>query len=178
MVGLACATATPVAQPAAPTATIEAPPSISVFDLGRTAYGFFPTPPDATLESVLNHFEAMGEHGDFILVQPNIPWEDFQESVEGESERRTDLRNQVTLARQNDLKWIFVVDPLNGLNRREFFGLPAGWAASFGNPDVRAAFASPTSPCGSCVSSSPDILDWRPRSTPTWTPIRAMSRTS
>jgi hypothetical protein len=84
----------------------------------------------------------MGEHADFILVQPNVPWEDFREGVEGESQPRTDLRNRITLARQNRLEWVFVVDPLNGLNRREFLGLPAGWEASFANPDVRAAFTN------------------------------------
>ena len=137
---LACQAGTPTATPAAPSETPGPSPSVSVFDQGRTAYGFFPSPPEATLEAVLNHFKALGEHGDFILVQPNIPWEDFRAGVDGESQQRTDLRNQITLARQNGLEWVFVVDPLNGLNRREFFGLPAGWEASFANPDVRSAF--------------------------------------
>ena len=114
----------------------------SLLDLDRTAYGFFPSPPEATLESVLQHFTDMGEHGDFILVQANVPWSVFKDGVEGESEERTDLRNQITLASQKDLDWIFVVDPLNGLNRREFMGMPLFWEESFGNPDVRAAFSN------------------------------------
>lgn len=114
----------------------------SLLDLDRTAYGFFPSPPEATIESVLQHFADMGEHGDFILVQPNVPWSYFKDGVEGESQERTDLRNQITLASQNGLDWIFVVDPLNGLNRREFMGMPLFWEESFGNPDVRAAFSN------------------------------------
>ncbi len=114
----------------------------SLLDLDRTAYGFFPSPPEATLESVLQHFTDMGEHGDFILVQPNVPWSDFKDGVEGESEERTDLRNQITLASQKGLDWIFVVDPINGLNRREFMGMSLFGEESFGNPDVRAAFSN------------------------------------
>ena len=37
---------------------------------------------------------------------------------------------------------IFVVDPLNGLNRREFYDLPWGWESAFSNPDVREAFTN------------------------------------
>jgi len=60
-------------------------PENSVFDSGRTAYGFFPSPPQATLESVLNHFETMSQHGDFILIQQNTDWESFVNGIDGES---------------------------------------------------------------------------------------------
>ena len=142
LAGLACQAGTPTVAPSDPSQSPAAGPTASVFDSGRTAFGFFPSPPEASLEAVLNHFNAMGEHGDFVLIQPNIPWEDFRTGIEGESEQRTDLRNQTVLAQQNNLEWIFVVDPLNGLNRKDFFGLPAGWQASFANPDVRAAFTN------------------------------------
>ena len=117
-------------------------PEHSVFDEGHTTYGFFPSPPEATLDSVLNHFKSIGEHADFVLIQPNIPWEDFTAGVEGESQKRTDILNQMTLTRQNGLDAVFVVDALNGLNRREFMGLPAGWEPNFANPTVRAAFTN------------------------------------
>lgn len=127
--------------PSSPHATTLPPaPMASALGSERTAYGFFPSPPKPTLESVLDHFAALSEHADFVLLQPNVPWEDFLQAPEGESKSREDLRNQVTLARMNGLEWVFVVDPLNGLNRREFFGLPQGWEPSFANPDVRAAF--------------------------------------
>jgi hypothetical protein len=125
-----------------PPPTAPPQPTQSVFDSNRTVYGFFPSPPEVTYESVVNHFRALGEHSDFVLVQQNIPWEDFEAGVEGESQKRTDLRNLMILARQEGLEAIFVVDPLNGLNRREFMGLPADWEANFANPDVRAAFTN------------------------------------
>ncbi|HET7009658.1 MAG TPA: hypothetical protein VFI11_02685 [Anaerolineales bacterium] len=131
---LACGSASP---------TLPPPPETSVFDSGRTAYGFFPSPPKPTFASILETFRSIGEHGDVVLIQPNIPWEEFVESGEGESQAITDIRNQVILAGQNGLEAIVVVDPLNGLNRREFFGLPPAWgAANFDTPEVRQAFAN------------------------------------
>jgi hypothetical protein len=123
-----------------PTLDISLEPTRASFTWDTTAYGFFPSPPEATLDSVLEHFEALGDYADFILLQPNVPWEDFAAGIEGESQSRTDLRNQIILARRSGLDWIFVVDPLNGLNRREFMDLPEGWNPSFSDPDVRAAF--------------------------------------
>ena len=114
-------------------------PQASVFDETSTAYGFFPSPPEVSLDSVLALYKDLGQHADFVLIQQNTPWEDFEGGVDGKSQSRTDLMNQVTLARQNQLEYVFVVDALNGLNRREFSGLPGGWAASFANPRVRAA---------------------------------------
>jgi hypothetical protein len=120
--------------------SIPPTPQNSVFDSGRTAYGFFPSPPEVTLASVFQTFKDIAKHGDFVLIQQNTAWEDFVNSVEGESQTRTDLINQVKLTRQNDLEYIFVIDALNGLNRRDFIGLPAGWEASFANPNVRSAY--------------------------------------
>lgn len=107
-----------------------------------TQYGFYMSPPEATIESILQHFKDMSEHGDFVLLQPNVPWADFAGGVDGDSQSRTDITNQVTLARMDGLDYILVADPLNGLNRREFVGLPEGWDANFANPDVRAAFSN------------------------------------
>jgi hypothetical protein len=132
---LACGSGTP-----GPIPTLQSSP----YDLGRTLYGFFPSPPEATTQSVMDTYKAIGQHGDVALLQQNIPWEAFVASVDAESQAITDIHNQYILARQNGLEVIFVVDPLNGLNRREFQGLPAGWQASFANPQVRAAFKNYT----------------------------------
>lgn len=130
--GLACAS-TP--------ATIPPPPQVSIFDRGRTALGFFPSPPQATFESILTHFADLGEHADVVLVQPNIPWSDFLDGPDADSQAVTDILNQLALSRQNGLEVILVVDPLNGLNRREFFGLPPDLTgADFGTPEVRRAY--------------------------------------
>lgn len=114
----------------------------SPYDLDRTLYGFFPSPPQATLESIMETYQAIGRHGDVVLLQQNIAWQDFAGGPDGESQAVTDIHNQYVLAHQNGLEVIFVVDPLNGLNRSEFAGLPFGWQASFANPKVRAAFTN------------------------------------
>jgi hypothetical protein len=116
----------------------------SPFDLGRTVYGFFPSPPEASTQSVIDTYKTIGQHGDVVLLQQNIPWEAFSAGAEAQSQAITDIHNQYILAHQNGLEVIFVVDPLNGLNRSEFQGLPAGWEASFANPQVRAAFSNYT----------------------------------
>jgi len=120
--------------------SIPPTPEQSIFDTGRTAYGFFPSPPEVSLDSIFQLYKDMGQHGDFVLIQQNTAWEDFVNSTESESQTRTDLINQGKLAHQNNLEYIFVIDALNGLNRREFIGLPEGWEASFANPDVRSAY--------------------------------------
>jgi hypothetical protein len=115
-------------------------PQQSIFDSGKTAYGFFPSPPEVTLQSIFNLYRDIAKHGDFVLIQQNAAWSDFVNDVEGNTQTRTDITNQVKLARQNNIEYIFVIDALNGLNRREFAGLPAGWEASFANPNVRSAY--------------------------------------
>lgn len=129
--GMACTLANPAPAPLP-----------SVFDSGRTAYGFFPSPPEPSLVSVIMHFVALGKHADFVLVQPNIPWADLVVTTDKEPQRLTDLRNQVNLAYQNGLDVAFVVDPLNGLNRSQFMGLPQGWEPSFSTTQVRTAFTN------------------------------------
>ncbi|MBN1429497.1 MAG: hypothetical protein JXB07_14075 [Anaerolineae bacterium] len=136
----------------APTGTPIPIPTLerSPYDLGRTLYGFFSSPPEISVESVVATYEAISEHGDVVLLQQNIPWKDFVDSANAQPETEaqpspiTDIHNQYVLAHQNGLEVIFVVDPLNGLDRSEFLGLPFGWEASFANPKVRAAFTNYT----------------------------------
>lgn len=122
------------------TPSIPPTPENSIFDSGRTAYGFFPSPPEISLDSIFQLYKDMSQHGDFVLIQQNTAWQDFVNNAEGKSQARTDLINQTQLAHQNNLEYIFVIDALNGLDRRQFFGLPLGWEAGFANPNVRAAY--------------------------------------
>jgi len=117
---------------------------VSPFASGGTAYGFFPSPPEASEQSILTHYRTLGSHADVILLQQPVPWRDFYEDVDADSLAITDIHNQYLLSRQNGMEIIFIVDPLNGLNRREFFGLPIGWEASFANPMVRSAITNYT----------------------------------
>ena len=105
-----------------------------------TSYGFFPFPNGDTFEAVVDHFGDLSEHADVLLMQPNIAWEEFVgDADQSDSTLRDNLRNMALLADQHGLDTIYIVDPLNGLNRREFLDLPADWDPSFANPDVREA---------------------------------------
>ena len=116
--------------------------SSSVFDAKRTVFGFFPSPTRLTIESVFATYSNMASHADVVLHQPNIPWKEFLRTPNAKSQTLIDLSNQMIIGRMNGLDAIFVVDPLNGLNRREFKGLPLGWKPKFSNRDVRAAFTN------------------------------------
>jgi hypothetical protein len=131
---LACGTS---AQP-----TLQATPALSRSDQRGTMYGFFPSPTDLNPQSIMNTYHGMGQHADVALFQQAIPWQDFEQGVEVSYQAFADIRNSYHLAQQNGLEAIFVVDPLNGLNRREFANLPSGWQASFGNPQVRIAYTN------------------------------------
>jgi hypothetical protein len=137
LLSLACSKSVEPIQPFPnPTYTPEA----SVFGSGRTAYGFFPVPAEVTLESVFATYWAMGQHADVVWFQEDVPWTDFVQGVDGESKLINDFREAANLAGAHNLEAIYLVDPLNGLDRRQFFGLPTGWQASFTNPDVRRAY--------------------------------------
>jgi hypothetical protein len=109
---------------------------------GQTLYGFFPSPPVMTTESVIATFKALDEHGELVLFARNVPWKDFAKGVDADSADIVQLTGMVQLARQNYLEPVFVIDPLNGLDRRRFMGLPEGWKPSFSNPDIRAAMSN------------------------------------
>ncbi len=134
LASLACGSATP-ANSLPPT------PENSTFDEGRTVYGFFPSPPEFSTESLLATLEGISQHGDVILVQRPIPWADFVETPDADSQEYTDLTNLLTVAGQHNLEYILVVDPLNGLDRRQIANLPPELdGGNFATPELRAAF--------------------------------------
>lgn len=135
IINLACG------QSAAPAEQPSIAKETSVFDSGKTAYGFFPTPPEVSLTSIFESYKALGQHADVTLVQENIPWLEFVGGVDVESQKIVDMKNARKLASAQNLESIYVVDPLNGLNRREFQGIPAEWGdANFGMQEVRTAY--------------------------------------
>jgi hypothetical protein len=116
-------------------------PGPSVFARGRTAYGFFPSPPEMTTESLLDLLSAMGSHGDVALIQRAVPWSDFMQGADAKSQDLIDEQNLVTVAAREGLEPIFVIDPLNGLDRRQLAPLPPELkGADFGTPDLGKAF--------------------------------------
>ena len=143
---LACsggAAANPALSPTSPSVTLSptVTPGPSIFDSGRTVYGFFPSPPEMTVESLLATLDTLAQHGDVALIQKAVPWKDFLASPDGDSQDFTDERNLVAVAASKGLEPIFVIDPLNGLDRRQFSPLPTELkGADFGTPALRQAY--------------------------------------
>lgn len=120
---------------------ISSTPAVSVFDTPNTAYGFFPSPPELTAESFLANLQGISEHGDVIMLMRSVPWTDFIESPDGKSNDIKELGDVLSLAAEKGLEPIFVIDPLNGLDRRQIAPLPPELQGSnFGTPELRAAF--------------------------------------
>jgi hypothetical protein len=114
---------------------------LSIFDSGGTTYGFFPSSPEITAESLMVTIEAIGQHGDIILNMPQVPWADFIESPEAESQATEDMRGSIELARQHRLEVVFVIDPLQAFDRRVIATMPDELAGGdFSTPGVRRAF--------------------------------------
>ena len=44
--------------------TITPAPTVSVFDMKDTVFGFFPSPPELTEESFISNLQGISEHGD------------------------------------------------------------------------------------------------------------------
>jgi hypothetical protein len=108
-------------------------------DRSAVQYGFFPTSPDINREAILRHYENMGKHADFVLFQYNVPWNEFSDERPDSSRTQEEIVQFNRLAERNGLGWIYVIDPLNGLDRREFHMLPEEWEPSFADPGVRKA---------------------------------------
>ncbi|XOB98949.1 hypothetical protein ACMC9I_02340 [Deinococcota bacterium DY0809b] len=103
--------------------------------------GFFPSPARIEWSSLLATLRGIGRHADAVLLQRNVPWEAFAQDPDAPSRRFADLVNLVRLSREQGLEPIFVVDALNGLDRRTFQGVPAAWGKpSFADPRIRRAF--------------------------------------
>lgn len=139
---VACAGGTPSATPEIEPVSESSPAApLSIFDSGNTAYGFFPSSPEITAESLIVTIEAIGQHGDIMLNMPQVPWADFMESAEAESQAIEDMRGSIELARQQGLEIIFVIDPLQAFDRRVIATMPEVLAgADFATPGVRSAF--------------------------------------
>jgi len=104
-------------------------------------FGFFTSPPELTAESFTATLQAIGQHGDMILVQPQVPWAEFGDRPDGDSPSIEEMQGTLELARQNGLEAIFVIDPLQGFDRSKIATFPPELAGSdFGAEGVRRAF--------------------------------------
>ena len=113
LISLACASSQPVLEE-----TVVPNPEKT------TKFEFFPTPPEPTEESIISNLQAMSQHAEVLLFQESVPWNEFKDGIDIHSSKITELTNLMAFVNAIGLEPIFIVDPLNGLDRREFKGIP------------------------------------------------------
>jgi len=130
LISLACASSNPV-----PEEVLNPGPE------KRTKFGFFPTPPEPTEKSIISNLQSMSQYADVLLFQDSVPWHEFAEGIDVDSDKITEMTNIMAFINVIGLEPIFIVDPLNGLDRREFMDIPQEWNdINFGNEQVRSAY--------------------------------------
>ena len=82
------------------------------------AMGFGPTPPRATVESIVETAQSLAQRSELVLIQQEVPWAallDGTQTMEEAVEERVRLEE---FARGLGLEIVFLLDPLDGLDRR------------------------------------------------------------
>jgi hypothetical protein len=80
--------------------------------------GFAPTPPQLSTESVLRTARALAEVSELALVQQEVPWGALLDGTQTLEQALAEREQLVAFLRSLDLDIIFLLDPLDGLDRR------------------------------------------------------------
>lgn len=100
--------------------------------------GFAPTPPRATTESVIQTAHQIAERGELALMQQEVPWAallDGSQTMEAALEERRELAD---FLRALGLEIVFLLDPLDGLDRRKEPPDLIARGRSITEPEIRA----------------------------------------
>jgi hypothetical protein len=102
------------------------------------AMGFAPTPPYATIESIVETGQSIAQRGELVLIQQEVPWGpllDGTQTMEEAVEERVRLEEFV---RGLGLEVVFLLDPLDGLDRRREPPDLVARGRSIVEPEIRA----------------------------------------
>lgn len=80
--------------------------------------GFGPTPPRATLESFIQTIEEIAEVGELALIQQTVPWAALLDGTQTMEEALAERERLVEFLDALGLEVVFLLDPLDGLDRR------------------------------------------------------------
>lgn len=110
--------------------------------------GFSSLPPQQTSDAAVNAFATAAQYGDVVLIQRNVPWEDFLPG-HGVSRATTDTTRLETqlLDEYSGLRRFYAVDPTDGfVQRSRIANLPVSVdpRQGFADPDLREAFLAYT----------------------------------
>ena len=102
------------------------------------AMGFAPTPPRGTTESIIATAQAIAQRGELVLVQQEVPWGpllDGTQTMAAAVEEREELAGFLGAL---GLEVVFLLDPLDGLDRRKEPPDLVARGRSIVEPEIRA----------------------------------------
>ena len=100
--------------------------------------GFAPTPPRATVEAVVRTVRDMSEVSELALVQQHVPWGPLLDGAVTMEEALEDLEELIGFLRQLGLEIVFLLDPLDGLDRTREPPELVARGRSIAEPEIRA----------------------------------------
>lgn len=80
--------------------------------------GFAPTPPRATTQSIITTAQEMAAVSELALIQQEVPWAQLLDGTQTMEEALDDLAELAGFLRALGLDIVFLLDPLDGLDRR------------------------------------------------------------
>jgi len=106
--------------------------------------GFSSLPRELNTESYAAAIDFAGDHGEIVLIQRAVPWEEFVPGGSLGDDFAEQTNSERDAVRDEDLKLFFAMDPTDGATGRDRLGaLPESMAGRrFDDADVRAAFRS------------------------------------
>ncbi len=81
--------------------------------------GFAPTPPRATSNAIVQTAQELAKVSDVTVVQQPVPWADLLDGTKTMEEALAEREQLVAFLRALGLRIIFLLDPLDGLDRRK-----------------------------------------------------------
>jgi hypothetical protein len=100
--------------------------------------GFGTIPPRATLESLIETIEQIAERGEILLVQQEVPWAPLLDGTQTMEEAVEEREGLADFAQGLGLDVVFLLDPLDGLDRRKEPPDLVARGRSIVEPEIRA----------------------------------------
>ena len=100
--------------------------------------GFGPTPPRASLESLIETIEEIADVSEIALIQQPVPWAALLDSTQTMEEALAERERLVEFLDGLGLEIVFLLDPLDGLDRRREPAELVERGRSVLEPEIRA----------------------------------------
>lgn len=100
--------------------------------------GFAPTPPRGTIESIIQTAQAIAQRGELVLVQQEVPWAAFLDGTQTMQEAIDEREELAGFLHALGLEVVYLLDPLDGLDRRKEPPDLVARGRSIVEPEIRA----------------------------------------